>query len=370
MRILHLIPCLSGGGAERQLGYLASYLANQGHEIHIGYLYDGPQAGSFGSVTLHRLSARSSHDPLLFSRIFRIVRSISPDIVQTWLLQMDILGGTASKLAGVPWVLREASCGFGYDAQPTRDSQALKRFLRILVASTAGGIIANSRGGIEYWDRYYPGRIKTIIPNGFPLALTNSVQAALADGIGVSAETKIVLTVGRFAADKRFFSRLTDVIPMVTGMNIHFVILGGGPMLREAMQKVSALGLTTYVTFLGQVPPEHVIQWMRRSDLFCFISEYEGFPNVLAEAVLCNCPVVLSDIPAHRDLLDENCGFFVDHRNPGEIAEGITTMLKSPGRASEMAQRAWCRMKEFTIPQMTAKYEDAYTKILDGLRDA
>jgi len=364
MRILNLIPSLSGGGAERQLGYLALHLAKKGHEVHIGYLYDGPQPVSFEPVTLYRVSANGNYDPGLLAGILRLIRSVRPDIVQTWVLQMDILGGIASNLARVPWVLREASCGFT-GRQPSDKCRALmKEFFRVCIASTAGGIIANSRGGLAYWDKLYSGRIKLIIPNGFPYDSISSVPSGPIHGGPVPADTKIVLTVGRFDTVKRFFSRLLDVIPMFRGTDVHFVILGGGPTLDQTVRKVSALGLTKYVTFLGQVSPEVVIQWMRRADLFCFMSAFEGFPNVLAEAVLCNCPVVLSDIPAHRELLDENGAFFVNHRCPEEVAKGINTMLESPEMANEMARRSFCRMKEFTVPEMARKYVDAYVRIL------
>jgi glycosyltransferase involved in cell wall biosynthesis len=363
MRILHLIPYLSGAGAERQLSYLSLSLAKKGHEIHIGYLYDGPQPVAIESVTLHKLTVRGHYDPRIFTQILGLIRSIKPDIVQTWLLMMDVTGGMASKLANVPWVLREAACGFD-GGQLSRNSEALKESIRVRVASTANGIIANSRGGLEYWNKFYNSGLKLVIQNGFPYDLIASIPEGPINGVPVAVETKIVLTGGRFDTQKRFFSCLADVIPLVLKTNLHFVVFGGGPTLPQVIQKVNALGLARYVTFLGHVPFELVIRWMRRSDLFCFMGEFEGFPNVLAEAVLCECPVVLSDIPVHRELLDDQSVFFANPRCPNEIAEGILRMLRSPDRAHEMARRASSRMKEFTISRMAGKYEDAYAKIL------
>ncbi|HMA54166.1 MAG TPA: glycosyltransferase, partial [Acidobacteriota bacterium] len=93
MRILHLIPKLSAGGAERQLSYLASELARGGHEVHIGYSREGPERPDLIGVVLHRLESRSNYSPLLLRQLVRLIRSVKPDVVQTWILQMDILGG-------------------------------------------------------------------------------------------------------------------------------------------------------------------------------------------------------------------------------------------------------------------------------------
>src|ERR1035437_1762104 len=98
MRIFHLIPSLSGGGAGRQLSYLAPELARMGHDVHVAYSNEGPQKPELPGVVLHRLKSRSNYDPYLIWQLDRLSRRIKPDIIQTWLLQMDILGGLVARL--------------------------------------------------------------------------------------------------------------------------------------------------------------------------------------------------------------------------------------------------------------------------------
>src|SRR5213075_2062115 len=97
MRILHCIPTLEGGGAERQLALLGPKHVAAGHEIHVALLRGGPHldAISRGCVTVHQLPRRSPHDPRTALSIASLIGDVQPDIVQTWLLMMDVWGGFA-----------------------------------------------------------------------------------------------------------------------------------------------------------------------------------------------------------------------------------------------------------------------------------
>jgi hypothetical protein len=70
----------------------------------------GPNS-SRPAVTLHRIPARGNHDPRLALRLIRLVRTLRPQLVQTWLPQMDVLGGLAARIAGTPWILCEREQG-------------------------------------------------------------------------------------------------------------------------------------------------------------------------------------------------------------------------------------------------------------------
>ena len=102
IRILHLIHSLSGGGAERQFSYLAPELARMGHNVHVAYSNEGPEKPELPGVVLHRLKSLSNYDPYLLWQLIRLIRHIKPDIIQTWIPQMDILGGIAENSAGHP----------------------------------------------------------------------------------------------------------------------------------------------------------------------------------------------------------------------------------------------------------------------------
>src|SRR5256885_5126301 len=105
--ILHLIPTLGGGGAERQLTYLAAALQRLGAKVHVGYLHEGPNLDRLLSdqVATHCLGPIGNYDIRLIRRISGLIRRVRPDLIQTWLTQMDILGGGAALCHGTPFVL-------------------------------------------------------------------------------------------------------------------------------------------------------------------------------------------------------------------------------------------------------------------------
>ena len=92
--VLHCIPGLGGGGAERQLSYLSQALTAKAVSVHIAYHLPGRKFEQFLSsgATFHRLASRGNHDPRLLWQLIRLIRTVKPHVIHTWLTQMDILG--------------------------------------------------------------------------------------------------------------------------------------------------------------------------------------------------------------------------------------------------------------------------------------
>src|SRR5262245_26828864 len=147
MKILHCIPTLEGGGGERQLAYLAAGLKQRAIEAHIAFTRRGPNFERLkaSGATLHEIPLTHNHSPALLWSLWRLVRLLRPDLVQTWLTQMDIAGGMIAKLTGTPWILSERNSALSYPA-------SLKNFCRSRIAAGADAIVANSKAGKDYWD--------------------------------------------------------------------------------------------------------------------------------------------------------------------------------------------------------------------------
>jgi hypothetical protein len=136
-RILHCIPTLESGGAERQLAYLARSLGERGVEIHIALLRGGAnlERARASGATIHFLAHRSHHDPALLLRLLRLMDEVRPDVVQTWVPQMDVLGGLAALWRGIPLVVSERSSATNYPANwKNRLRQTIGRRAACIVA--------------------------------------------------------------------------------------------------------------------------------------------------------------------------------------------------------------------------------------------
>src|SRR4051812_35549056 len=93
--VLHLIPTLEGGGAERQLAMLAAEQVRQGLNVHVGFRRAGIHALALQNtgVHLHELGDFRRLPLRFMLNLNRLVRTVKPGVVQTWLPSMDVLGG-------------------------------------------------------------------------------------------------------------------------------------------------------------------------------------------------------------------------------------------------------------------------------------
>jgi glycosyltransferase involved in cell wall biosynthesis len=94
------------------------------------------------------------------------------------------------------------------------------------------------------------------------------------------------------------------------------------------------------------------------------MSRYEGQPNVVLEAMGARCPLVVSDIPAHREFLDEESAILVTPDNPALLAEAIISLLSDPVSAKRRAERAFRYVDGLTIQVAADAYDSVYEKII------
>jgi glycosyltransferase involved in cell wall biosynthesis len=359
MRIMYCIPTLEHGGAERQLSYLTVELARKGHEIHAVFSREGANLDRMraGGVASHRLPQAGNHDPKNFFNLLKLIRSVKPDIIQTSLPQMDVLGGGAALASGVRWVLKESSSAFAYPAH-------WKSRLRTVLTRRADAIVSNSQAGDAYWRAKRVGCPRYVIPNGIPLdEIAEARPADGAPGLAFAPGDKLVLYAGRMDDGKNVENLVVALSRVATDVPFTALLCGDGLLRPKLERLVAELGLKHRIVFTGNVA--NLWSLMKRADAFALLSRFEGRPNVVLEAMACGCPLVVSDIPAHREILDERSACFADPDEPAEIAEALKTTLLSGGAARARANVAQARVAEWTIRGMAERYEEVYLRVLE-----
>ncbi len=359
MRILHFIPNLSGGGAERQLSYLAPELARMGHEIHVAFSKEGPRRPELAGVVLHPLKSRSNYDPYLMWQIMAISLRIQPDIIHTWILQMDILGGLAAKLNQIPWIFREPSSRNLYLLK-------FKSRLRTRFCSGAAAVVCNSKAGEEYWKNLLSSRRRYIIRNALPIHEIDGIAPALPTDLS-KLKDPIVLYAGRLVSDNSGVKNLKAFLESVElvrrKQDALGVLCGEGPQQSELERFGQKLGLEGNIHFTGFLPSTSVWALMKKASVFVSLSVYEGCPNAVMEAMACGCPLVLSDIPAHRELLDETGAVFVDPDDIQQAGEAILQILADPEASKKRAWIAKQKTRGWSIHEMARKWEKVYLDV-------
>jgi glycosyltransferase involved in cell wall biosynthesis len=359
MKIMYCIPTLGFGGAERQLSYLSVELAKRGHEVHAVFLRPGAHLERMkaGGVVTHGLPRSGNHDPKIFLRLLGLMRKVKPDVVQTSLPQMDILGGGAALASGARWVLKESSSASAYPAN-------WKSRLRVTMSRGADAIVSNSRAGDAYWRSKAARNSLYVIQNGVPFDEIAATPTADGAALGFGEGDKMLLFAGRMDAGKNVENLIVALSQVASDLPFTALLCGDGP-LRPSLEKLAAeLGLSRRVIFTGYV--DNLWALMKRADACALLSKFEGCPNVVIEAMACGCPLIVSDIPAHREILDDRSACFADPDDTAQIAVALKTTLLSRSAARARADAAQAGIAGWTIEGMAGRYEQLYLTVVDG----
>ena len=354
--ILHIIPTLEGGGAERQLASLAVEQQRDGLDVHIGLRRGGVHAKTLegSGVKLHLLGDYPAVDPRLSFSITRLIRRVRPSIVQTWLVSMDITAGLAATMTRTPWILSERNSIEFYRTLGRVGS------IRARVARYADAIISNSEGGRDYWAQAIPRS-----RNSNLFVVHNALDVDRIRATPASPETfsnPLLLVVGRFSPEKAT-DVIIDGIAKAAGANFQAVMIGEGPLRAEIDRTIDAQHLRERVSLRPYQPDWW--GWLKRADVLVSMSRFEGNPNVALEAMAAGCPVILSDIAAHREIADDTSAIFVPMDDAGGLARAIQDTLSRPDAATRRAEIALKRSGTMTFEAAAASYRAIYDGLID-----
>lgn len=349
MRVIHLIPTLQHGGAERQLRQLLPVMAACGVDVAVLSRVGEPDSAELRAhgVTVVPIKSHGNYHPGILQQIHSVVQGWRPDLIQTWLPMMDILGGFTGVTLGVPFILSERCEGNFY-------ARGLKTSLRLFAGRRAAAIVANSPVGADYW-RGHPN--VSVIPNGIDARAIAAARPRPVD------HHPIIVCVARLSAQKNH-SRLIEAMAVVRRRYPSAVLqlLGEGPDRAMLEHQIHRLGLNEAVEFAGF--RADAWSWLKAADVAILVSHYEGTPNAALEAAVVGCPIVLSDIPAHRAAFSPEEAIFVTKDCPDVIAAGIIELLSNRSRREVMTKTAARRVAPLTVQASAEHYVEIYERIL------
>jgi len=347
-----------GGGAERQLAYLASEMPRRGWDVHVALVHDGPNLERLerAGATIHRLGGRGRYDPRLLIDLIRVVRRVKPDVVQAWLLQMEVMGGLAALATGTPWILAERTSAFHHPAN-------LKNQLRLFMGWLANAVVSNSAGGDQYWHEQGAARVRRyVVCNALPLDEIAATAPVRGEESGVRPDEQLVLFVGRLSAEKNIARVVESVSRLLQRVPARAVFCGDGPERPRVEQLLQSHGVQDRARIAGFV--SNPWAWMKRADAVVSLSLGEGNPNVVLEAMACETPLVVSDIPAHREILDDEAAWFVDPTSADATADALEALLGNREGAVRRARLARARVEQHALSDIARQYDDVYRDVV------
>jgi glycosyltransferase involved in cell wall biosynthesis len=222
-------------------------------------------------------------------------------------------------------------------------------------------LVANSSSGYDYWERKRPAVPKSLIVNGIPDSLFSS-RAERPEPREFEKQT--ITYVGRLVPHKNVtvlidaFGRLAD------RFEVDLCICGTGVLERELRKRVRDLNLHCRVQLRGHLGHRSVIELIRGATLFVNPSRYEGCPNAVLEAMASGCPVAVSDIRSHRDILDDESALFFEAGCPESLLEVLLESLKDRAALARRAAAAREKAESYSLRGVVKRYEEVYRSIV------
>jgi glycosyltransferase involved in cell wall biosynthesis len=201
-----------------------------------------------------------------------------------------------------------------------------------------------------------------VVQNALPLDAIARVPAATDAELGIPAGLPLVLFAGRLHESKNPDALVLALKRVASVRSFRALLCGEGPMHAALEQLVRDNGLEQHVRIVGYAP--NLMSLMKRASVLISPTNVEGSPNVVLEAMACGCPLIVSDIDAHREILDEGSALFVDPHDHAALAAQIAAVLTDPEAASRRAERARVRAQEHALPTLAAQYAAIYRDVL------
>lgn len=339
MKICIVTPSFVGGGAERIAVNLANCYAAQGYEVVLlAFKATGPYVNQIDQrVRLIDLNSRTRY--VLF-KLRRALKKEHPTHILSVIRSSNILLG----LCGLFWknsrlVFREANTINGVIAMPPLRRLIYKVLMR-LAYSRADRIIANSDDTKQDLIRHWivPQRRINVIGNPvLPPDYEQLANEAVDHPWLLEPQLKVILSVGRLHRQKNHAMLIGAFAKLTNDMdNLRLIILGEGEERKNLLALANELGVgekMEIVPFRTNPYP-----FYKNADLFVLTSDWEGFGNVLVEAMACGTPVISTDCPGGpRTILDNGrFGALVPVGDVDALVRAIVTLVDSETYNAEM----------------------------------
>lgn len=316
-KILFLIESIGSGGAERQLTGLAVMLKQEGYEVEVCYYVNKDFYLSYledNNVSTCFLKQANNKYRRFFA-LRRHIRDYTPDTVISYSASPSMIACLLKGL-GAPFKLIVS------ERNTTQVIDNRER-IKFCLYKWADCVIPNSYSQKGFIQNHFPnllGKVKVI---------TNFVDL---DYFSPRIKKEIhkplkMVCVGRVFPQKNVLLFL-DVVKRIKdiGANLRIEWYGRteGEYAEQCIRKVKTLKLEDFFSFKGAI--KNIRDVYRDSDVFCLPSLFEGFPNVLCEAMSCGLPVLCSKVCDNASIAQEGLNGFLF--NPEDVNDMTNTILR------------------------------------------
>ena len=317
MKIVLFIDSLTSGGAQRQMVILGNQLCECGHEVFVITYHPLDFYRSSLCDKINYLYVTEASNTLFrIPSIYRIFKQLEPEVIISYLDVPNIIA-CICKLMGLRYKLIVSE-------RNTTQSLSWMERIKFYLYRMADVIVPNSYTQTKFIEKHYPhlkNKLKTI---------TNCAETDFfVPNSSVSKEHNTVLCVGRVTAQK-IIVRFIEAVAQARSVGLDITVKWFGRCDKEYYEKCKILitqsGLQEH--FLFYDASQDVRTEYQRAEVFCLPSIFEGFPNVVGEAMCCGLPILCSNVCDNQILVKhgEN-GLMFDPLDVGSIRDALMSFF-------------------------------------------
>ncbi len=360
IRVLLVLGALDGGGAERVAITLAQACDPAEVDIRFGLLR---RRGAYlAAVDAGRIAAARN--------IVGMIREARPEVVMSFGMGVNLLTALAMARLGrrrPRWICREDSNTDAEIAGVT-GSRIGRRLIWAAVsrayrsADLLLGVSRDLARRLETRLGLRPGAM-AVVHNPIDTGHIARAAACAEAPEPPFPSRPFAVAAGRLTRQKGFDLLIEGFAASKAARGHDLVILGVGPLEAELRARAIGLGLGERVVFAGfQANPW---AWFGRARLFVLPSRWEGFGNVVAEAMACGAPVLAADCDfGPREQIEHaTTGWLVAREDSAALAEGLDRLLTDSDLTARLAEAGQTRAAAFDAAPIARTYDALFVAL-------
>ncbi len=347
-RILCLIDSLASGGAQRQMVGLAVLLKEKGYAVKMVSYFDIPFYRQYlkdGGVEYESLLCGKS----LFSRLLAIERAIKhfrPDVVISYLDTPNILA-CILKIRKRDWKLIVSE-------RNTTQKRSFREHIKFFLYKFSDIVVPNSYSQGDYIiDHYHYLKDRCFVITNFVDTVTFSPA-----NNHISGEVLRIIGVGRIIKQKNI-PLLIEAAKTIVDKGYRIRVDWYGDEFDSYSDCMTLIERFNLKCFKFHRPCAPIYEKFHESAIFVLPSLYEGFPNVLCEAMSCGLPVIVSDVCDNSKIVAHNInGFIFQSNKKDKLVDCIASYISLlPSQKKEMGEKSReMALKFFSSETFVSRY--------------
>jgi len=367
VRVLQVLTCDGLGGTEHMVASVVERINRRQVAPEVVTLdRPGPVAHRLAHRGVPVRSLGGDGLPRAFVRLAGILRREPFEVVNAYGFKSTFVTRFLVRALARQSVFVSGVRGLHVSELERLDSPKARLVLRLerLTSGLVDVYDANSRGAVELLaETGIDRRRLRYIPNGLDVERWTPNSDRRRESIPV------VLCVARFVPRKRHQDLLRAVaILRDRDVRLRLELIGDGPTLPDMQLLVGELELQKLVRFAGARDSDWVREAMRRANIFCLSSRWEGMAGSVMEAMACGLPVVGTRVNGIAELVEHGgTGYLVPPERPDLFATALQRLVTDPVEAATLGTSGRKRIcTEFSVDSMVAAKEELFVGLGAG----